>query len=132
MIAPKMLLARFAALPDRLRAALVSKAEELGRALRERSGRLEGAADVSLEVASTADGVTVTIAMRSGPAARPRRAANSRTGRASVRPWRVRPDRFRPETDARSALPAVDAAFVAMGREIRAGLEMVVRRAFVP
>jgi hypothetical protein len=127
MIAPAMvgdalLLARFAALPDSLRAALASEAARLGRALLRRAGRRVAAGGLSLAVESTADAVTAIIATGSGVAGRPPRSVTPKPRRASAAPRRPQPHGFR---------PALDAAFVAMGPEIRAGLEMSVRRAFV-
>ncbi len=136
MIAPSMiggaaLVARFDALPRALRAALVNEADRLGRVLRDRIARPAAGEAISLAVASTADAVTVTMAAPLGHAARPQRATRPTTGRALVAPRHARSHHLRRAAAPPTELTGLHAAFVAMGPEIRAGLEMAVRRALV-
>jgi hypothetical protein len=128
MIAPSMigdaaLIARFAAIPGVLRTALAGEADRLGRVLRDQV-RLPGTAKaVSLAVDSTPDGVMVTMAARSVPAAGLQRAAGPNAGRASVAPRRAPVHRF-----PRAAAPGLPAAFAALSPEIRASMETALRR----
>jgi len=132
MIAPQMseraLAGRLDAIAVALRAGLVNEADRLGRALRERAAAI---ADVSLAVESTADAVTVTLAMSGRYTARLRHAIRPKTRRAAVVPRHARPPRFRSATAADAAPAPLDGAFVAMEAEIRTGLEMAFRRALV-
>jgi hypothetical protein len=128
MIAPtvagdRTLGAWFDAIPRVLRGALVSEAGRLGRVLRDQVARPASGETLSLAVENSGDAVTATLAMLSAHAARPRRAINA--------PRRGRSHHFRRATAARVKRPGLHAAFVAMRPEIRAGLEMAVRQAFV-
>jgi hypothetical protein len=131
MIVPRMsgdraLVARLDAIPVALRTALVSEADQLGRALRERALNPAATAGVSLIVESTADAVMVTLAMSGRATPRLHHAI-----RPKVAPRHGRPPRYRGASAVRAEPPPLDAAFVAMGAEIRAGLEMAFRRAVV-
>jgi hypothetical protein len=135
MIVPRMVGAealanRLDAIPVGLRAALASEAERLGLALRERAGP-PATAGVSLAVESTADAVTVTLAMSGRPTARLHHAMRPNTGRALAAHRRVRSPRFRGASAAHDGPAPLDAAFVAMDAEIRAGLEMAFRKALI-
>jgi hypothetical protein len=131
MSGEEALVARLDAIPVALRAALVSEADRLGRALRERAGHPAATAGVSLAVESTADAVTVTLAMNGGHTARRHHAIRPKTARAFVASRHLRPRRFRRASTAHAGPAPLDAAFVAMGAEIRAGLEIAFRRALV-
>ena len=129
MIAPtiageRALGAWFDGVPRAARAALVGEAGRLGRMLRDQGARRAAGETLSLAVESSGDAVTATVTMLSAHAARrPRRAINA--------PRRGRPHYSRRAIAAGVKRPGVHAAFVAMRPEIRAGLEMAVRRAFI-
>jgi hypothetical protein len=136
MIAPKMigdaaLIARFAAIPAALRAALAGEADRLGRVLRDHVTRPAAAEPVSFVVDSTANGVTLTVATRPGPAARPQRATRPTPGRTWLEPRGPRSHRPRPATGAPAELPGLRAALVAMGPEIRTSMAAVFRRVVI-
>lgn len=115
MIDNAALIARLDGLPAVMRAALAGEIERLARALRKRAARLSAAHRVSLAIDSSNDTVTATLTARSTDTARPRR---------------ERPHGLRHPAAARTQRTTLDAAFDAMGPEIRAGLEMAVRREF--
>jgi hypothetical protein len=120
----------FDALPLALRTALASEADRLGRVLRDRVARSNAGESVSLAVDSSGDAVTATLATQTAPAARSQHAIKSTTGPGFVEQRRPRSRRYR-AVAAHAERSDLHAAFVAMGPEIRAGLEMAVRQAFV-
>jgi hypothetical protein len=136
MIAPKMigdaaLIARFGAIPAALRAALAGEADRLGRMLRDQVARPAGGEPVLLVVDSTADGVTLTITRRRGPAAHSQGVAGPKAVRTWIAPRRPRSHRSRPPAGVRPALPGLKAAFDAMRPEIRTSMAAVFRRVLV-
>jgi hypothetical protein len=129
MIGAEALAARLDTIPVGLRVALVSEADRLGRALRERAGY--PTAGVSLAIESTDDSVTAKLAMSGRPNGRFYHAMRPKTGRAMGASRHGRPPRLRGASAAYAGPAPLDAAFVAMDAEIRAGLEMAFRKAFV-
>jgi len=136
MIAPKMigdtaLVARFAAIPAALRAALAGEADRLGRMLRDQVAHPAAGEPVSLGVTGTEDGVTLTITRRRGATGQSRHAAGPQAGRRWVAPRSSRSHRSPPAAGAAAELSDLKAAFVAMRPEIRVRLETAFRRALV-
>lgn len=107
-ISPRAVSARLDAMPDRLRAALASEIERLGRELRDRLGRRRR---LSLVIDSTGDIVTAAILLRT---------AGARIARLQPR----RPQSRFPRR--RLSLPSVAADMLP---DIRAGLEAAAREA---
>jgi hypothetical protein len=138
MIAPtiagdRALGAWFDALPLALRDALASEADRLARALRDQVARPAAGETISLAVESSGDAVTATLALatRSAHARRSQHAIKPRAGRGFVAPLSGRSRRYRRAGAGHPERPDLRAAFVAMGPEIRSGLGMAVRRAFI-